>query len=60
MRVDQGDKISELVDRLDQVLRQLDDSGEIIAALRVSEAVEALQASNSYNSSRKHSELDPA
>lgn len=53
MRVDQRDEISDMVDTLGRMLRRLDETGETIAALRVSEAMEALQASKSCQSTAK-------
>lgn len=47
MRVDQRDEISDMVDALGRMLHRLDEAGEMIAALRVVEAIEALQASHS-------------
>lgn len=46
MRVDQRDEISDMVDALSQMLRRLDEAGEMIAALRIAEAIEALQLSD--------------
>ena len=53
MRIDQRDEISDMVDALGKMLRWLDHTGEMIAALRVSEAMEALQASQSSQATEK-------
>ena len=45
MRVDQTDEISNMVDTLSLLLGRLDEAGEMIAALRIAEAIEALQLS---------------
>jgi hypothetical protein len=47
MRIDQRDEISDMVDALNRMLLRLDESGEMIAALRIAEAIEALQLSDS-------------
>tara|TARA_R110000824_G_scaffold237719_1_gene426535 strand:+ start:1414 stop:1581 length:168 start_codon:yes stop_codon:yes gene_type:complete len=53
MKVDQRDEISDMVDALGRMLRRLDEAGEMIAALRVAEAIEALQASHSFKRTDK-------
>jgi hypothetical protein len=53
MRVDQRDEISDMVDALGRMLRQLDEAREMIAALRIAEAIEALQASHSFKRTEK-------
>ena len=53
MRVNQADEISDIVDALDRMLCRLDESGEMIAALRISEAMEALRLSNACKSTEK-------
>ncbi|WP_339689216.1 hypothetical protein [uncultured Parasphingorhabdus sp.] len=53
MRVDQADEISEIVDALGRMLNQLDESGEAIAALKIAEALETLQHSNSCDATEK-------
>lgn len=50
MRVDQTDEISDIVDALSRMLHRLDESGEMIAALRIAEAMESLQLSDSCQS----------
>ena len=55
MRVDQADEISDIVDALGRLLNQLDESGEMLAALKIAEAMETLQLSNSYNGTEKAS-----
>ncbi len=53
MRVDQRDEISDMVDALSLMLRRLDEAGEMIAALRIAEAIEALQLSDSRDDGDK-------
>ena len=49
----------DIVLRLQAILRQLDENGETIAALRIAEAIEVLPKEDSSGPTRRASDNDP-